>query len=86
MSLIISLIVGLIAGALAGQFVRGGGFGLLWNIVIGLIGGAIGGLLFNFFGLDPDGTNILGSIVISFVGAVILLVIVRAISGSGQRM
>lgn len=84
MGLLLSLLVGLIAGALAGQFVKGRGFGLIGDTIVGLIGGAIGGLLFGLLELDPDGTNTLGSIAVSFIGAVILLSIVKGMVSSKQ--
>lgn len=45
MNIILYLLLGAVAGWLAGQIMRGGGFGLLWNITIGIIGGFIGGWL-----------------------------------------
>lgn len=75
MNILIAILVGLIAGALAGYFVRGRGFGVLGDTLIGLIGGLVGGLIFNAVGLDPD--NIIGSIIVAFVGASILLLIAK---------
>jgi len=75
MSLLVSLIVGLIAGALAGNFMKGRGFGVVGDTVVGLVGGLIGGILFGLLGLESS--NILGSILISFVGAVVLLGIAK---------
>ena len=84
MSILSWIIVGLIAGWLAGLVVRGGGFGLIGNIIVGIIGGVLGGWigssLFNI-GAGVDGFN-LGSIFVAFVGAVILLLIVRLFTGN----
>jgi uncharacterized membrane protein YeaQ/YmgE (transglycosylase-associated protein family) len=84
MSIISWIIVGLIAGWLAGLVVKGGGFGLFGNIIVGIIGGVLGGWigssLFNM-GAGVDGFN-LGSILVAFVGAVILLLIVRMFTGN----
>ncbi len=77
MNLLVSLIVGLIAGWLAGNFVRGRGFGVVGDTIVGLIGGLIGGLVFGLLGIESS--NIIGSILISFVGAAILLAIVKAV-------
>lgn len=74
-SFIISLIIGAIAGWLAGQFVKGSGFGLLWNLIIGIIGSVIGGFLFGILGLAA--TSLIGSIITSTIGAVILLYLVN---------
>jgi uncharacterized membrane protein YeaQ/YmgE (transglycosylase-associated protein family) len=50
---------------------KGEGFGFFGNIIVGLIGGLIGNFIFGFFGFsDP---NFIGSIIVSTVGAVILL-------------
>jgi uncharacterized membrane protein YeaQ/YmgE (transglycosylase-associated protein family) len=76
------LIVGLIAGFLAKLFVAGEGpGGLIGDLLVGIAGAFIGGLVFNFFGHSgPDGLN-LYSIIVSMIGAVLLLLIMRAVSG-----
>ena len=65
------IIVGLIGGWLAGQVMKGGGYGVLMNILLGIIGGVIGGFVLGLLGLHAGG--IIGEIVVSFVGAVILV-------------
>ena len=81
MSLIAWLLVGLIAGWLAGMVMGGHGFGVLGNIVVGVIGAFVGGFLASmFFGMDVNGFN-LGSILVAFAGAVVFLLILRAIPG-----
>ena len=74
--MIYSIIVGLIAGWLAGQVMKGGGYGILMDILLGLVGGIVGGWLFGALGIWPTG-GMLGSIIVSFVGAVILVAITR---------
>jgi uncharacterized membrane protein YeaQ/YmgE (transglycosylase-associated protein family) len=75
------LLVGLIAGWLAGKVMGGRGFGVLGDIVVGIIGSLIGGFLAsNLLGLDVNGFNIM-SILIAFVGAIVLLLILRMIPG-----
>jgi uncharacterized membrane protein YeaQ/YmgE (transglycosylase-associated protein family) len=69
------IIVGLIAGWLAGQVMKGGGYGILADIVLGILGGILGGWLFGQMGIAAGGT--IGSIVVAFVGAVILVGISR---------
>jgi uncharacterized membrane protein YeaQ/YmgE (transglycosylase-associated protein family) len=78
MGLLISLLVGLIAGALAGQFVKGRGFGLVGDTIVGLVGGLLGGLLFGSLGLNSN-DGILNAIVVSFIGAVVFLIIIKAL-------
>jgi uncharacterized membrane protein YeaQ/YmgE (transglycosylase-associated protein family) len=73
---IYSIIVGLIAGWLAGQVMKGGGYGVLMDIVLGLLGGIVGGWVFGALGIWPSG-GIIGAVVVSFVGAVILVAITR---------
>ena len=77
------IVVGLIAGWLAGLVVKGGGFGCVGDIIVGVIGGLLGGwLASSFFHMgDPmSGINI-ESIMVAFVGAVILIIILRLLSG-----
>ena len=76
------IVVGLIAGWLAGLVVRGGGYGLLGNIVVGIVGALIGGFLAGALFNVPDAVNgiNLTSIFIAFLGAVILILIVRAVT------
>lgn len=78
MSLLVSLIIGAIAGWLAGEIVKGHGQGVLMNIVVGIIGAVIAGWLFPMMGLriGAEG-SILGAIIYSTIGAVILLLILR---------
>ena len=73
------IVVGLLAGWLAGLVVKGGGFGLIGNLVVGVIGGLLGGFIASYFfhmGDPMSGIN-LPSIVIAFLGAVLLLLVVR---------
>jgi uncharacterized membrane protein YeaQ/YmgE (transglycosylase-associated protein family) len=80
MTILSWIVVGLIAGFLAGVVVKGGGFGLIGDIVVGVIGGLLGGWIsVNLLNLgDMTGIN-LESILIAFVGAVILLLVLRLI-------
>jgi uncharacterized membrane protein YeaQ/YmgE (transglycosylase-associated protein family) len=69
--IIVWLIVGAIAGWLAGMLVKGGGFGL--------IGALIAGFLLPRLGLVIGGPGFIGEIIDAFIGAVILLIILRLI-------
>lgn len=75
--LIYTVIVGLVAGWLAGQVMKGGGFGIIVDIILGILGGVVGGWLFGLLGLHAGG--LIGRIVVSFVGAVILVWIVHQV-------
>jgi len=70
------LVVGLIAGWLAGLVMKGGGYGIIVDILLGIVGGWIGGWLFGRLGIWPAG-GLIGSIIVAFVGAVILVGITR---------
>ena len=75
-SLIVSLIIGAVAGWIAGQVMRGAGFGLIGNIVVGMVGAVVAGLLLP--GFWPI-TGILGAIIHSAIGAIIVLFVVSLI-------
>jgi len=82
MGLLSWIVVGLIAGWLAGTVMRGGGYGLIGDIVIGIVGALIAGLVaMPLFGVaDPvSGINVT-SIVAAFLGAVVLILILRLLS------
>lgn len=74
-SLIIAVIIGAVAGWLAGQVLKGRGFGFLGNLIVGLLGGLVGGWLFPRLGLNLLG-GYGGSILNSFLGALILLILI----------
>jgi uncharacterized membrane protein YeaQ/YmgE (transglycosylase-associated protein family) len=79
------LVVGLIAGALAGLVMRGGGYGIVGDIVVGLVGALIGGFLASLLGLGSS--SLIGEIIIAFIGACVLIAILRAASGGfGSRV
>jgi uncharacterized membrane protein YeaQ/YmgE (transglycosylase-associated protein family) len=80
-SLFVILVVGLVAGWLAGQIMRGAGYGIIGDIIIGIIGAFIGTWLWGFFHLPPIGNFWVNAILISTVGALLLLVIIRLIRG-----
>jgi len=76
-SLVIFLVIGAIAGWLAGVVMKGGGFGLVGDIVVGIVGAVVGGWLFRVFGITAGG--LVGAIITAFVGACVLLFIIRLI-------
>jgi uncharacterized membrane protein YeaQ/YmgE (transglycosylase-associated protein family) len=78
MELIVILLVGGIAGWLAGLVVQGTGFGLVGDIIVGILGAILAYFLFPMLGLGLTiFGGILGAILMGFIGAVILLLIVR---------
>ncbi len=78
------LVVGLIAGFLASILV-GGGLGLIGNIIVGVVGAFLGGFLFRALGIGVPFGGMAGSIFVAFVGAVVLLLILRLLRG-GRRL
>ena len=78
MDLLTWLIVGLVAGLLA-SLVMGGGFGLIGDIVIGIVGAFIGGWIFRQLGVSSPIAGLGGTIFVAFIGAVVLLFVLRLI-------
>ena len=74
--------VGLVAGWLASVAV-GGGLGIVGDIVVGIVGAFVGGFVFRSFGWRPIFSGIPGTIFVAFIGAVILLLLLRLIRGGG---
>lgn len=83
MGIISWIIVGGIAGWLASIVVGSNArMGLLANIVVGIIGAFIGGFIMNALGYGSyTGLNF-WSIFVAFVGAVVLLAIIKLFSGN----
>jgi uncharacterized membrane protein YeaQ/YmgE (transglycosylase-associated protein family) len=77
-SLLLWVVIGLIAGWLASAVV-GGGFGLIGDIVVGVVGAFVGGLIFNALDLGTPFGGMAGTIFVAFIGAVVLLLILRLI-------
>jgi uncharacterized membrane protein YeaQ/YmgE (transglycosylase-associated protein family) len=75
------IVIGLIAGAVAARVVAGRGFGCIADIVVGIAGAIIGGfLLGSLFGATGT-VHFWGSIVVAFLGAVVLLAALKLLSG-----
>ena len=74
------LIVGAISGWLASMVMRSR-LGLMGDIVVGIVGAVVGGVLFNLIGAPgTTGFNV-WSIIVAFIGAVVLLGLIRIFSG-----
>lgn len=72
MNFLFFILIGAAAGFLAGRVMRGSGFGALVNILLGIGGAVVGGWVFGLLGLQSSG-GLIGSLVTSFVGAVVIL-------------
>jgi uncharacterized membrane protein YeaQ/YmgE (transglycosylase-associated protein family) len=73
-----AIIIGGIAGWLAEQFMKSD-MGLLMNIVLGIVGAAIASAILSFFGVALGGW--IGYLIAGFIGACLLIWIVRAVRG-----
>ena len=79
--LIFWAIVGIVAGFLARGVVPGeGSGGIFADLIVGVLGAFLGGWLFTIF-LGHSYHGWLGATFVAFVGAVVLLVIGRAVTG-----
>jgi uncharacterized membrane protein YeaQ/YmgE (transglycosylase-associated protein family) len=76
---IVWIVVGGLAGALADRLIQGDKLGILGNIVVGIIGGLFGGLILGLFGFGGGG--IIWTFVTAFLGAVLLLWVINAVTG-----
>jgi uncharacterized membrane protein YeaQ/YmgE (transglycosylase-associated protein family) len=79
-SLLVIILVGIIAGWLAGRVMEGGGFGLIGDLLVGLLGAFIGDWLLPRLGIHL-GVGIVAAILNAFIGAVVLLLLLRLVSG-----
>jgi uncharacterized membrane protein YeaQ/YmgE (transglycosylase-associated protein family) len=77
-TLLLWIAIGLIAGWLASA-VAGGGYGVIGDIVVGVVGAFLGGYLFRALHIASPFHGLAGTIFVAFIGAVVLLVILRLI-------
>ncbi|MGN5237714.1 MULTISPECIES: GlsB/YeaQ/YmgE family stress response membrane protein [unclassified Rhodococcus (in: high G+C Gram-positive bacteria)] len=80
------IIIGGLAGWIGSKFMgTDAQQGILLNIVVGIIGGLLGGFLLNLLGVDVEGGGLIFSFLTCLLGAVILLFLVKAVTGRGVR-
>jgi uncharacterized membrane protein YeaQ/YmgE (transglycosylase-associated protein family) len=78
-TVLVWIVIGAVAGILAESMVGGPRrTGLGTAILIGILGAFIGGWLFSALGIAIGG-GILGTIVTAFIGALVLLLLVRGV-------
>jgi uncharacterized membrane protein YeaQ/YmgE (transglycosylase-associated protein family) len=70
-------VIGILAGWLAGQITKGRGFGLLGDLIVGIVGSFLGSFIFGLLGIGAY--SLLGRLVMSVVGAIVLLWLIRLI-------
>jgi uncharacterized membrane protein YeaQ/YmgE (transglycosylase-associated protein family) len=86
-TILIWLLIGLVAGFFASHVALGRGLGLLGDVLVGIIGAFVGGFLAGVFHFNINivGHPIISAMLIAFVGAVVLLLIVRLFRGVPRR-
>jgi uncharacterized membrane protein YeaQ/YmgE (transglycosylase-associated protein family) len=86
-NLLMWILVGGLAGWLASLVVRGGGLGLVGDVLVGVIGAFLGGFLLSqvfpsLYAFTGGFTGFsIGSLIVAFVGAVVLLFITTLFTG-----
>lgn len=76
--LVVLAVLGAIIGWLASLLIRGTGLGLGKDIALGIVGSIVGGWLFQALGLSIGG-GVIGAFAPPLVGAVLVLLVVKAI-------
>ena len=87
-TVLIWILVGLVAGALASRVALGHDLGLLGDLIAGVLGAFLGGVLSSALkvNFEVTGHPIISEMVIAFVGAVILLFVLRLLGwGRGAK-
>ena len=78
-SILTWIIVGGVAGLLAEWLIGGVRAGCIGTVIIGIVGAFIGGWLFGRLGISVGATGLLKDIITAFVGAAVLLLIIRLV-------
>jgi uncharacterized membrane protein YeaQ/YmgE (transglycosylase-associated protein family) len=78
MDLLVWIIIGGIAGWLASLVVKSVRVSLLGAIIAGIIGGVVSDFIFNLLKIQT-GSGLIGQILVPFVGAILVLLVYRAI-------
>lgn len=65
--------------------VGGIGFGLLGDVVVGVAGAVIGGWIFGTLQIRQPLGGLPGTVLVAFVGAIVLLVLIRTINGRRSK-
>ncbi len=86
MGILAWIVVGLVAGVLASLVMGGTGYGIIGDIVIGIVGAYIGNWLFDVLGISKPMGGMGGTIIVAFIGAVVLLFVLRLIRGSTRKV
>lgn len=80
MDLLSWMVVGFVAGLLARYSVGGLGYGVIGDIIVGMAGAVLGGWVFHRLNIATPFGGLPGTIFVAFIGAVLLLVVLRALT------
>jgi uncharacterized membrane protein YeaQ/YmgE (transglycosylase-associated protein family) len=85
-TVLVWILVGLVAGFLASHLALGHGLGVVGDALIGIVGAFLGGFLAAAFhwSITIVGHPIISAMLVAFIGAFILLLIVRLLGGLGR--
>ena len=85
-TILVWILVGLVAGFAASHLALGHGLGIVGDVLIGIVGAFLGGFLAGVFhwSITIVGHPIISEMVIAFIGAAVLLLIVRLLGGMGR--
>ena len=86
MGIVAWIVVGLVAGVLASLVMGGTGYVIIGDIIIGIVGAFVGGWLFSTLGITTPFGGMGGTIFVAFIGAIVLLFILRLIRGSTRKV
>jgi len=85
-TLLLWIVVGLVAGWLASAVVGGrygvGGYGVGGDILVGILGAVFGGWMCREFHIASPFAGLVGTVFIAFIGAVVLLLLLRVVRRS----
>ncbi|HEV7214656.1 MAG TPA: GlsB/YeaQ/YmgE family stress response membrane protein [Chloroflexota bacterium] len=79
------VILGLVAGWVASKIV-GSPYGLGGDVLVGIAGSVIGGAIFSLFHVQTGNVLSLSHVLVSIIGAVVLLVAMRAVRRPAYRL
>jgi uncharacterized membrane protein YeaQ/YmgE (transglycosylase-associated protein family) len=98
-NIVVMILVGAACGGLASSIMRGNN-SFLTNAILGIAGAVVGGMIFNWLGLTPGAgvvkvigetfgvqvpQNIVGMIISGTLGAILIIFVVRLLSGKKSR-
>jgi len=80
MGILLMIILGAIAGFIASYVMRSSN-GIFMDIILGIVGALVGGILMGFFGQSGVTGFNLYSLVVSVVGAIVVIALARMFTG-----